>query len=130
MVNIPPHDIMWNQSSLWQLGIPLIDDLLPMSRQGSQFAVSSRPASQKHGVNSHTLGKYSVFYSGDLMFKSYPVSEDELTNFMLGLMAAKMIGCILDETGIANLEIYKFLYPLIYVYGLIVLMQTLCRWLS
>ena len=45
------------------------------------------------------------------MFKSYPVSEDELVNFTLGLIAAKLIGCILDETGVTNWKIYKLIYP-------------------
>jgi hypothetical protein len=64
------------------------------------------------------------------MFKSYPVSEDELVNFTLGLVAAKLIGCILDETGVTNWKIYKLIYPFLYVYSLVVLIQTFCRWLS
>jgi hypothetical protein len=63
-------------------------------------------------------------------FKSYPVSEDELINFMLGLIIAKLIGCLLVETGITDLKIYKLIYPFLYVYGLAILIQTFCRWLS
>lgn len=64
------------------------------------------------------------------MFKSYPVSEDELINFTLGLIVWQLIGCILDETGLTDLKIYKVIYPFLYVYGLVVLIQTSCRWLS
>lgn len=64
------------------------------------------------------------------MLKSYPVNEDELINFALGLIEAKLIGFILDETGVTDLNIYKIIYPFLYVYGLAVLIQTLCRWLS
>lgn len=63
-------------------------------------------------------------------FKSYPVSENELINFLLGLIIAKLIGCILVETGITDLKIYKLIYPFLYVYGLAILAQTFCRWLS
>jgi hypothetical protein len=63
-------------------------------------------------------------------FKSYPVSENELINFLLGLIIAKLIGCILVETGITDLKIYKLIYPFLYVYGLAILVQTFCRWLS
>jgi hypothetical protein len=64
------------------------------------------------------------------IFKSYPVSKGELINFTFGVIIAELIGCVLVETGIADLEIYKLLYPFIYVYGLVILIQTFVRWLS
>ncbi len=64
------------------------------------------------------------------MLNSCPVSEDDLINFLFGSIEVKLIGCILDETGITKLKIYQLIYPFLYVYGLVILAQTLCRWLS